>query len=187
MAEFKFHIKVKKYITKVLIFHEQELVSEMQLVSTDDGKIFNGSLPEKLIKEDLQIYLLGKPATFPYCFNELFNIPLGNTNVDNFVVVNTPHDIQQVILTIPDILAEILQIPKIIVLADAEKSPFRYKLASMSDEEKKKNGINPELKQFVRYVPMRMENIKPEFTFLNQIKIAVTCYKIVLGSKLSIK
>jgi hypothetical protein len=195
MDKFKFHIKVKKNITKVLIFNESDLIGEMHLAELEeDAKIFNGTIDNKYQNQKLKLYLLGKPATFEFCFNELFNISLETleenkkNEQENFVIVNTPTDVMQVILTIPEILADVLKIPTTIILLDAAKSAFRLKLENMTFEEKIKHGIDPNAINFIRYIPMYTETLNPDLIkFLDNLKIKVTCYKILIGKELIFK
>jgi len=192
----EFHIVVKPIIEKVLIFNEPTFVTEMHHSANPDDdtqKKFDGALSKEYKDKTLSLCMIGDSTVFEFNYDRLFSVPLEDLKVaatENVIIVNTPPEVQSVIVKVPQIINQHLGVPKNLILVDTTKSIFKQKLDSMTPEQKLMRGIDPDTKQFVKYITTKYNRDKktlPAFIQdASECMFEVVCYTHLITKEMKL-
>ena len=180
--DYKFHIKTKTSIDRIDVFQidggKAHKIHQLQLINQNDCHIFNGTLDSDLLKnkESLFVKLYAGLGETGYIFDDLFSKPLKvlmqtAKPITNTIIVNTPQEIDCVLIDIPPKMRNIpgLKMPDTITLSHISKP-------QMSLQDLRNRGVDPQGKTFIAQLDMGPVD-KNLSDVIKQTPLTVRCYQ----------
>lgn len=187
----KFHLEVKNYVDRILIYlisnnksiFHGEMIFSVE-IPENKSKIFNGMIPNGY---NIIVKLLIGEYKTQYIFSDLFSLPVKFENYQNTIVVNTPKNIDTVIIEVPNKLNHLLKIQNIITLLNTEHSKIKL---FTDDDDLKNKGIDPTQRNFIKFVNLNLSYIKElkiekeANTILENTFFNILCYEHSIYKKI---
>lgn len=205
MSLHKFYMTVKPLVDRIFIHqlmpnNTLKYINEMTCADPESAedfqneRIFNGSIPMIFEKEKLILRLVGLEGEATYKFNDLFSIPLTKECLEemfkqkeniqkNSVIINTPKEIEFVVVEIPKKLQQILKLSSIIFMADAEKNKINLFPEKTSVADKLARGVDPQGKTYVKFVDLDLSYVLDQrlitesLELINNLEFTIKCYR----------